>query len=77
MTTARVALVVKRSTWRLFVEERKDPLYRKLVARNDPTVASLRRSHEEHERVVDARAAPRYGGKSGVVPRPYTVRQDA
>lgn len=52
MTKARVALVVKRSTWRLFVEERKDPLYRKLVARNDPTVASLRRSHEEHERTL-------------------------
>jgi NAD+ kinase len=52
MTSPRVALVVKRSTWRLFVEERKDPLYTKLLARNDPTIASLRGSHEEHERTV-------------------------
>ncbi|MEJ7735257.1 MAG: NAD(+)/NADH kinase [Polyangiaceae bacterium] len=52
MAAPRIALVVKRSTWRLFVEEKKDPLYKRLLARSDPTTSSLRRSHLEHEGTV-------------------------
>src|SRR4051812_22466381 len=52
MKRRRVALVVKRSTWRIFVEENRDPLLKKLLDRGDPTVARLRGSHEEHEHTV-------------------------
>ena len=52
MAAPRVALVVKRSTWRLFVEEKKDPLYKRLLARSDPTITTLRKSHLEHETTV-------------------------
>ena len=48
----RVALVVKRSSYRVYVEERKDPRLRKLLAANDLVVARMRGSHEEHEHTV-------------------------
>lgn len=48
----RVGLVVKRSQWRIQLEERKDPKLRKLAADNDETVQPLRASHEAHERTV-------------------------
>jgi len=48
----RVALVLKRSTWRVYVEEEKDALLEQLLERHDPTVARLRASHEEHEHTV-------------------------
>ena len=48
----RVVLVVKRSAWRLHVEERQDPRLAALVARDDATVVPLRASHEAHERTV-------------------------
>jgi NAD+ kinase len=48
----RVGLVVKRSAWRIQLEERKDNRLRKLVADADATVAPLRASHEAHERTV-------------------------
>ncbi len=48
----KVVLVVKRSAWRLYVEERKDQKLAKLVAREDETVAPLKASHEAHVRTV-------------------------
>ena len=50
----RVALVVKRSAFRAWIEERRDARMRKLLAAGDPTVARVRASHEEHERTVRA-----------------------
>ena len=50
----RVALVVKRSAFQEWIEQRKDGRMRKLLAARDPTVARLRAAHEEHERTVRA-----------------------
>lgn len=44
----RVALVMKRSAWRIHLEERKDARLQRLVDARDATVAPLRASHEEH-----------------------------
>lgn len=48
----RVVLVLKRSAWRTYFEQRKDPRLKKLVAENDPAALRLRASHEAHERTV-------------------------
>jgi NAD+ kinase len=48
----RVALVVKRSAYRIYVEERHDEHLAALVAHGDPTAAPLFASHEAHERTV-------------------------
>jgi NAD+ kinase len=48
----RVALVVKRTTYRKFVLEVHDPLIARLLRKRDPSVASLRQSHEDHESTI-------------------------
>jgi NAD+ kinase len=48
----RVAVVIKRSAWRIYVEEREDPKLRRLIAEDDITVAPLRASHDAHEATV-------------------------
>ncbi|MRG94766.1 NAD(+)/NADH kinase [Polyangium spumosum] len=48
----KVALVVKRSAYRVQVEERKNGRIQRLLAADDPTVAHLRAAHEEHEATV-------------------------
>jgi NAD+ kinase len=48
----RVALVVKRSAYTEWIEERRDGRMKKLLAASDATVARLRDAHEEHERTV-------------------------
>src|SRR6185503_17842919 len=48
----RVGLMVKRSAYRLYVEEQPDPKLRRLVDAQDDTVMPLRASHEEHEGTV-------------------------
>jgi NAD+ kinase len=45
----RIAIVVKRTTYRKFVVEEHDPLIAKLVRRRDPTVNRLKQSHDTHE----------------------------
>jgi NAD+ kinase len=45
---AHVAVLVKRSSYRTFVEEGKDARVTRLVADGDPTVRSMRRSHDTH-----------------------------
>ncbi|HVY47799.1 MAG TPA: NAD(+)/NADH kinase [Minicystis sp.] len=53
-----VALVIKRSQWRIQLEERHDPRLRRLVALGDRSIAPLRASHEAHEKTVaEVRAA--------------------
>jgi NAD+ kinase len=49
---ARVAIVVKRSAWQIYVEERHDEHLRELAASGDEAVAPLRASHEAHEGTV-------------------------
>lgn len=46
---ARVALVVKRTTYRKFVVEVHDPLIARLLKKNDPTVRRIKQSHDDHE----------------------------
>ncbi len=54
----RVALVVKRSAWRIYLEEQRDERIARLVDAGDPTVARLRASHDAHERTaLEVRAA--------------------
>jgi NAD+ kinase len=48
----RVALVTKRSAFRLYVEEQRDERLAELVAQGDAAVAPLRAAHESHERSV-------------------------
>lgn len=48
----RVALVVKRTSYRKFVMEVHDPRVEKLLRRGDATVRSIRASHEAHEETV-------------------------
>lgn len=48
----RVALVVKRTSYRKFVMEVHDPRVEKLLRRGDATVRSIRSSHEAHEETV-------------------------
>lgn len=48
----RIGVVLKRSSWQLWVEERRDARVKRLLAQGDPTVASLRAAHEEHTAAV-------------------------
>lgn len=49
---SRVAVVLKRTSYRKFVVEEDDPLITKLLRRKDPTVRRLKQSHEAHEETV-------------------------
>jgi len=48
----RVAVVVKRTTYRKFVLEVHDPLIARLLRKHDPTVGRLKQSHEDHESTI-------------------------
>ena len=48
----KVAVVVKRTTYRKFVVEEHDPLIARLLRRHDPTVVRLKSSHEAHEETI-------------------------
>lgn len=48
----RVAIVVKRTTYRKFVVEVHDPRIATLLRRRDATVVRLKQSHEAHEETV-------------------------
>ena len=49
----RVAYLLKRSAWQVFVEERGDARLRRLIKNGDPTVARLRTAHDSHQRTID------------------------
>ena len=48
----KVVVIVKRTAFRLFVEEEHDERITRLLKKKDPTVRRMRRSHEEHERTL-------------------------
>lgn len=48
----RVAVIVKRTTYRKFMLERQDPLLAGLLRRRDPTVQRIEQSHADHESTV-------------------------
>jgi NAD+ kinase len=49
---AKVVVIVKRTAFRLFVEEEQDERITRLLKKNDPTVRRMRKSHDEHERTL-------------------------
>jgi NAD+ kinase len=49
----RVIVVVKRTAYRLFVEEEQDARIARLLKKNDPTVRRMRRSHDQHEGTLE------------------------
>lgn len=50
----RIIVVAKRTAYRRFVVDEKDPRAKQLLRRRDPSVASWLDSHKEHERTVEA-----------------------
>lgn len=48
----RVVVLVKRTSYRLFVEEERDARVKRLIADGDPTVRRMRRAHDDHEATV-------------------------
>jgi NAD+ kinase len=48
----RVALILKRSAWAIYLEDRKDPRLTSLLQAGDPALSRLRASHDEHEATV-------------------------
>jgi NAD+ kinase len=48
----RVAIVLKRTTYRKFMVDEHDPLLSRLIKRKDPTVSRLKQSHMAHEETV-------------------------
>ena len=79
----RVLVVVKTSSYRAYVEERKDPRTIALLAKKDPTVRRLVASHEAHEATrrevmdaveqlgVTARYVPAMAAKSDMSAAPH------
>jgi NAD+ kinase len=53
MTRPRVAVVLKRSSWRKWVEEERDARIASLLEAGDETVSRMRRSHADHTETVD------------------------
>jgi NAD+ kinase len=49
----RVCVVLKRSSWRKWVEEEKDARIAKLLASGDETVRRMRPSHEDHASTIE------------------------
>jgi len=49
----RVVVVVKRTAYRLFVEEAQDERIARLLKKNDPTVRRMRRAHDEHQGTIE------------------------
>lgn len=49
MSTQRIIVVAKRSTYHTQVVVRQDPVYLKMLADHDPSVDGLLLAHEEHE----------------------------
>ncbi len=45
----RVAVIVKRTSYRKFVLDVHDPLIARLLRRGDPSVGRIKQSHEDHE----------------------------
>src|SRR5690349_20440718 len=49
----RVGLLVKKSLYRVFIDEKKDERMHELLLRGDATVERLQSAHEAHEATID------------------------
>ncbi len=79
MTKPRVVIVAKHTTYREFVERRRDDQTLRLLSGRDVTVAELKKSHEEHEKTLEEvdRALDDLGTVTQVVSiphQPFSVR---
>ncbi len=74
-----VSVVVKRSSWRKWVEEEQDPRIARLLAANDETVRRMRRSHRDHlETIAEVRdALESLGARASWSDRAHTFRAPA
>ncbi len=52
MPPPRILVLVKRSSYRTFVEEQKDARVSHLLAKGDPTVRRMQRSHDAHKATI-------------------------
>lgn len=52
MKKQRVLVLAKRTSYRALVEEQHDEQVTRLLAKGDPTVKRMRRTHEDHEETV-------------------------
>lgn len=82
MTQPRVVVVAKHTTYREFVERRRDGETLRLLSGSDLTVADIKSSHEEHEATLrDVEAALRQLGAKTIVisipHQPFSVRDVA
>ncbi|HVU04489.1 MAG TPA: NAD(+)/NADH kinase [Polyangiaceae bacterium] len=75
MTAPRVVVVVKRTLYARFVEDENDPVVRRLLRRNDPSVARWRTAHREHLGTLHEveRALDRLSARVWVVHGPRVV----
>ena len=75
----RVLVLVKRTSYRSYVEEQHDPRVKQLLARGDPTVRRLRRAHDDHvETLREVRSAlAELGAQAQVVEGPRSLVEGA
>lgn len=75
MTSGRVVVVAKRTAYRRFVEEERDPRAKELLRRKDPAVRRWLDSHKEHTRTVETvhEALERAGLKVMTVERAHAM----
>jgi NAD+ kinase len=75
LSVPRVIVVAKRTAYRRFVEDEGDPRAMQLLRRHDPSVASWRRSHEEHRRTLETvlRSLDDFGARALVLRRAHVV----
>lgn len=75
MSPPRVIVVAKRSAYRRFVVDERDPRAKQLLRRRDPSVASWFEAHREHERTLVAleKVLDNYGAQVMWVQRAHAM----
>lgn len=75
MSSGRVVVVAKRTAYRRFVEEERDPRAKALLRARDPSVSRWLGAHKEHTQTVDAvhRALERAGLKVLLIERAHAM----
>jgi NAD+ kinase len=75
VSSGRVVVVAKRTAYRRFVEEERDPRAKALLRRRDPSVSRWLDAHKEHVTTVDAvhQALERAGLKVLLVERAHAM----
>jgi NAD+ kinase len=75
VSSGRVVVVAKRTAYRRFVEEERDPRAKELLRRKDPSVSRWLDAHKEHVRTVDSvhQSLERAGLKVMMVERAHAM----